>query len=219
MRRDLPTFLSVFRGAAVHNISGVSGYKFDLFISYSRKGNVRRWLENHFHQKLIECLADQLAPAPKVYIDWTMPRGVAWPDNLQNALRHSKIMVQLLTPPYFQSPWCLAEWHSMRKREKMLGLAGPDVSQGLIYPILYSDSENFPMEGRLRSWWDFKKFAQPDPVYQESREYVHFHREVTDLACDLVRLLKQVPEWQPDWPLVEKPTPVLMSPPPIPRFE
>ncbi|MGM1065382.1 toll/interleukin-1 receptor domain-containing protein [Saccharothrix sp. Mg75] len=197
----------------------MSGYKYDLFISYSRYGSVRKWLQNHFHQKLVECLADQVAPAPRVYVDWTMPSAVDWPSNLQKALHRSKIMIQLLTPPYFESQWCVAEWRSMQEREKMLGLAGSDLTQGLVYPILYSDSENFPMEGRTRSWRDFKKLAQPDLVFQESRKFNRFHREVNELARDLVQLLQQVPEWQPDWPIVEKPDPLLIPPPPLPRFE
>jgi len=30
----------------------VSGYEFDLFISYSRYGSVQKWLLNHFYKKL-----------------------------------------------------------------------------------------------------------------------------------------------------------------------
>ncbi|MFC7614471.1 TIR domain-containing protein [Actinokineospora soli] len=179
---------------------------------------MQKWLLNHFYPRLVDCLADQIAPAPKVYVDRSMRRGVHWPSDLQNALRRTKVMVALLTPPYFESPWCMAEWRSMRERERLLGLANPDSPQGLVYPILYSDSENFPPEGQQLSWWDFKDYAHPDPVYQETREFVHFHREVTKVARDLVQLLQQVPEWQPDWPIVEKPEPVLIPPPPIPRF-
>jgi hypothetical protein len=197
----------------------VSGYKFDVFISYSRYGSVRKWLQNHFYEKLCECLADQFAPSMKVYVDWEMRRAAHWPSDLQIALRHSKIMIQLLTPPYFESPWCMAELHSMRAREKLLGLAGPEISQGLIYPILYSDSENFPIEGRQRSWLDFKEFAHPDPVYQQTVDFIRFHRKVNELARDLVQLVQQVPDWQPDWPIVEKPDPVLSPSPPLPRFE
>jgi hypothetical protein len=196
----------------------VSGYKFDLFISYARRGSVQRWLLNHFHDKLVECLTDQVAPAPRVYVDKRMQKAVHWPSDLRHALRHSKIMLQLLTPPYFESPWCMAEWRSMLAREQALGLSSPERPQGLVYPILYSDSENFPSEGLEVAWWDFKPFANPDPVYQSTHGYVDFHQEVSRLATDLVRLLKQVPPWDPDWPDVDPPDPVLLPPPPIPRF-
>ncbi|QQQ77419.1 TIR domain-containing protein [Saccharothrix sp. 6-C] len=196
----------------------MSDYKFDFFISYARRGTVQQWLLNHFLRKLSDCLADQFAPAPKIYVDREMSRAAHWPDSLRHALRHSKIMIQLLSPQYFASPWCMAEWYSMLERERMLGLASPETSQGLIYPILYSDSDNFPLEGKVRSWWSFKEFAYPDPVYQQTHEFVRFHHEVNKLAADLVALVQQVPPWRPDWPDVDPPDPVLAPTPPIPRF-
>jgi hypothetical protein len=200
-------------------IERVPGYRFDVFISYSRRGSAPKWLMNHFYPKFLDCLADQIAPAPKVFLDTGMPRGRRWPDELVRALLHSKIMIAVLTPPYWASEWCVAEWNSMRAREKVLGLTGLARPQGLIYPILYSDSENFPDEGREIAWWDFKELATPEPVFQESRDWIHFHRKVTDLARDVVGLLQQVPEWRPGWPIAERPEPVLTPPPTIPRFD
>lgn len=200
-------------------IGRVPGYRFDVFISYSTRGSARKWLMNHFYPKFQDCLADQAAPTPTVFLDKTMRRGVDWPGELEKALLHTKILMVVLTPPYFESRWCMAELHTMQAREKMLGLANADRPQGLIYPILYSDCNNFPEDDDLRrSWWDFKELATPEPVFQESRDWIHFHRKVTELASDLVELLEQVPDWQPDWP-VERPDPVLLPPPPIPRFE
>lgn len=197
----------------------MSGYEFDVFISYSRRGSAQKWLLNNFYDKFRECLANQIAPAPKVFLDRGMERGVHWPSRLEKALHRSKIMVAVLTPPYFTSPWCMAEMKSMQARERLLGLGGVDRPQGLVYRILYSDSDNFPPEAREFSWWDFKAFSTPEPVFQESRDWVPFHHLVTDFAEDLVALLKQVPEWRPDWPVIERPDPVLMPPPLIPRFE
>jgi TIR domain-containing protein len=197
----------------------VSGYKFDVFISYCRHGSVRKWLMNNFLTKFQECLADQIAPAPRVYVDKSMPRAVHWPSDLKKALRHSKVLIPVFSPPYFESPWCMAEWESMRARERLLGLASAERPQGLVYPILYSDSDNFPMAAKEISRWDFKDLAMPEPVFQKSRAWIRFHWRVSELAEDLVRLLREVPEWQPDWPLIEQPEPVLMKPPPIPRFD
>lgn len=199
----------------------MAGYAFDVFISYSRFGSAPKWLMNHFYPKFRDCLADQIAPAPRIFLDKKMPRGVDWPAELRKALRESKILLAVLTPPYFDSPWCRAELHSMFAREEMLGLAGLDQPQGLIYPVLYSDSDNFPPEAAnlRRSWWDFKALATPEPVFQQSRDWHDFHQKVTELASDLVQLLKQVPEWRADWPLIEPPDPVLRPPTPLPRFD
>lgn len=77
----------------------VSGYEYDIFISYAREGSAQKWLLNHFLSKLKECLADEIAPKPRVYVDREMERGVHWPSSLQRALLHSKIMLQVLAPP------------------------------------------------------------------------------------------------------------------------
>jgi len=197
----------------------VSGYKFDVFISYCRHGNVQKWLLNHFLPKFRDCLTDQLAHTPRVYVDRTMPRGVHWPSDLRKAMLHSKIMVPLFSPPYFRSKWCLAEWESMRQREKLLGLGSLEHPQGLVYPILYSDSNNFPTEAKEISRWDFKKLSTPEPSFQDSRDWHLFHHRVTEVAEDLAELLPQVPDWQPDWPVIDPPDPPLPPPTPIPRFD
>ncbi|GAA2684777.1 MULTISPECIES: TIR domain-containing protein [Actinosynnema] len=195
----------------------MSGYEYDVFISYAHLGSVRNWLLNHFREKLFDCLADQMVETPRVYVDDSMDRGTHWPSNLRKALLHSKIIVPLLTPPYFQSSWCLAEFHSMWERQKSLGLGSLEKPQGLIYPILYADSDNFPKYASEFSWWDFKKYAYPDLSYQGSLDYSKFHGEVIKLAGDLAALLRQVPDWQPGWPIAD-PDPVRTPPTPIPRF-
>jgi hypothetical protein len=197
----------------------VPGYEYDVFVSYSRHGSAPKWLKNHFYPKVEDCLTDHMTSSPKIFMDKAMERAVDWPAALEKALHRSKIMIAVLTPRYFQSAWCMAELRSMRARERKLGLASPERPQGLIYPILYSDSENFPEEeGLRRSWWDFKKLSMPEPVFQESRDWPLFHNTVLELARDLSELVSQVPPWQPDWPDIERPDPVLMPSPPIPRF-
>ncbi|WP_216209210.1 TIR domain-containing protein [Amycolatopsis aidingensis] len=194
------------------------GYEYDVFISYSNVGSAPKWLVNNFFPKFQDCLADQIAPAPRVFLDRTMHRGVSWPEKLARVLLRSKILIPVLSPPYFESAWCMAEWDSMCERERVLGLAGSDCPQGLIYPILYSDSNNFPEKGTMRAWWDFKDVAMPEAVFQVSPGWSNFHEKVVRFAEDLSELLKQVPDWQPDWPVIRSPQPLLMPPPSIPRF-
>ncbi|TDP94987.1 TIR domain-containing protein [Labedaea rhizosphaerae] len=200
-------------------ICRVPGYEFDVFISYSQRGSAQKWLKNHFLAKLEDCLADQGAQSPRVFWDRTMHKGVHWPSQLQKALHRSKIMIAVLTPLYFTSPWCMAELRSMYAREQLLGLADTARPQGLIYPILYSDSQNFPAEESLhRAWWDFKALATPEPVFQESRDWHSFHLLVSKFAEDVVDLLNEVPPWRADYPLIDPPDPLLQPPPKLPRF-
>lgn len=197
----------------------MSDYQFDVFISYSRLGSAPKWLVNHFVTKFQECLQDQGASSSRVFLDRTMRKAVHWPSELQKALHRSKIMIAVLTPPYFDSAWCMAELRSMYEREKLLGFADVDTPQGLICPILYSDSKNFrPEKGLYRSWWDFKSLSTPELVFQESRDWPLFHQKVTEFAEEVVDLLDEVPPWRPDWPLIDPPDPPLAPPPKLPRF-
>lgn len=193
------------------------GYEFDVFISYIRSGNPHAWMHNHFLPRLRNCLADQVAHEPAVFIDEEMDRGTNWPARLETALNRTKVMVAVFSPQYFRSRWCLAEWETMVARERQLGLYSAEQPQGLIYPVLYSDSDNFPDFVRDRTWRDLKRWNSPDPVFQQTTEFYGFHREVEDIAVDLAKLLPRVPEWRADWPVC-RPDPPFSRPTPLPRF-
>lgn len=178
----------------------MSDYEYDIFLSYCRKGNSPRWVHNHFRPRLVDCLIDQIGYEPRMFVDQEMKPGMAWPVRLENALNRSKVLLSVYSPQYFRSQWCLAEWHTMAERERVLGLASRENPQGLIFPVLYSDSENFPAYARERSWHNLKKFNIPEPSFQQSQAYHKFHKKVEKVAVDLAGLLAQVPRWQPGWP-------------------
>lgn len=163
----------------------VSGYEFDLFISYRRRGNPLNWVQNHFYPRLRDYLDDHLDKDPALFIDVDMEKGSHWPTCLENALNRTKILVPIYTPQYFRSPWCLAEWKTMAEREELLGLRSDERPQSLIYPILLNDSVNFPAFAHLHNWWDLKEWNNPDLVYQQTVEWVSFLRQVDAIAEDL----------------------------------
>ncbi len=105
----------------------------------------------------------------------------------------------------------------MAERERVLGFSSAERPQGLIYPILFADSGNFPAFARCAVWTGFKKWNRPDPVFQQTTKWVSFHRKVEAVAMDLASLLPQVPDRRPDWPVCRVDPPL---PPPtrVPRF-
>lgn len=189
----------------------MSDYEFDVFISYRRKGNPHDWVKHHFHPRLSACLADQMPEEPKVFIDEGMEIGTVWPDRLEDALRRTRILVPVFSPQYFRSSWCLAEWHSMAARERLVG------QRGLIYPVLFSDSENFPSFARERSWRDLKRWNKPDLVFQQTVRWIDFVEEIENVAIDLARLIGKAPPWEETWP-IERPNPPMPGMTPVPRF-
>ncbi|WP_166664492.1 toll/interleukin-1 receptor domain-containing protein [Actinophytocola oryzae] len=186
----------------------MSDYEFDVFLSYSRKGSSGKWVHNHFLPKLRDCLTDEIGIVPKIFVDQEMDVGSVWPSRLEQELMRSKILVAIYSAQYFQSDWCVAEWKSMAAREDLLGLASPDLTRGLIFPVLYSDSHNFPEFGLDRMWHDMKGYDNPDPMFQQSLDWLEFHRRMRRIAVDVENMLLQVPKWQADWPVVRPDVPI-----------
>lgn len=195
----------------------VTDYEFDVFLSYSRIGSSPGWVHNHFLPKMRDCLTDEIGYRPSVFVDQEMEIGTVWPDKLERALSRSKILVAIYSPQYFRSEWCLAEWHSMAEREQILGLTSSELTKGLIFPVLYSDSHNFPEYGRARMWHDLKGLDSPEPGFQQTADYLLFHKEMRTIAAGLEVLLRHAPPWEPGWPVrrPEVPIPPITS---FPRF-
>lgn len=193
-------------------------YEYDVFISYQRdSATVPPWVRAHFYPRLSELLDDNLDHGVKVFFDQNIPTGAAWPLETRFALQRSRILVPVCSPKYFLSEWCLAEWHSMARREEIVGMASLEKPQGLIYPVIFCDSKNFPKYALERRMQNFKAWNQPYQQFQNSMAYLDFHREVERIAIELVELIEQAPEWRPDWP-VHTPVPDPPSPPTLPRF-
>jgi hypothetical protein len=192
----------------------VTNYEFDVFLSYSRKGGSPGWVQNHFLLKLRDCLTDEIGYVPNIFIDYEMEPGTVWTHNLEQALTRSKLLVSIYSPQYFRSEWCLAEWRSMAEREQLLGLASRDLNQGLIVPVLYSDSDNFPVYGKDRMWHDMKGLDSPDPMFQQTPDWLEFHKKMRRIAANIADLLDKAPPWRPDWPVRRPEVPI----PPTTKF-
>lgn len=192
-----------------------NGYIYHAFISYSRSGVAAEWLHNHFLPVLIDCLTNELPEQPELFVDAQIDVGADWPLNLVDALHHSCYMIALWTPPYFRSTWCVAEWNTMRQRERHLGLHTSANTAGLIYPIVLGDGDSFPLDARrTQQQRDLKQYAYPYRQFRDSQKYLAFHDTVQQIALDFAQLLTCVPTWNPDW----KPAEPTVLPPFTPRF-
>ncbi|MFJ3670109.1 TIR domain-containing protein [Streptomyces sp. NPDC090106] len=190
-------------------------YEFDVFVSYSRSaGNVCEWVWNHFYPALKRCLEDEIGKA-EIFIDRQLEEhiGTPWPDQIASSLGRSKLLVPVLSAPYFQSPWCTAEWATMEEREQRV--------QGntLILPVVFADGTSFPAEVQRRQLHrEFKDYNVPYPKYQESEAYPHFHKEVQRLSELIAGRLAEVPDWCADWPALRPPAATAPVRGRLPRF-
>jgi hypothetical protein len=193
-------------------------YEYDVFISYRRDGgDVPAWVRTHFYPRLRALLDDNVDYEVRIFLDEKTTVGEKWPQESLNALRRARILIPVCSPKYFSDEWCLAEWHSMAKREEIAGMVSQENPHALIYPVIFSDSLNFPAYAHERKMRSFTNWNQPHVQYQNCLEYLDFHREMAKMAEELVGIIARAPDWRPDWPVL---TP-LPDPPPtskLPRF-
>jgi hypothetical protein len=197
------------------------GYEYDVFLSYTRRGGGDVWVREHFYRALKEWLGNEMAVEPRIFVDWNQNTGVAWPVNLERALLRSKVMVAILSPPYFRSSWCQAEWASMAERHRMLGYGTAGDPRLLVHGVRYADGKHYPADAQSVLCRDFTRWNKPLPydVYSRTTDYVDFYTAVQGLAKEVAERVEDVPAWDPAWRVVRPPPDPGAPPPgPLPRL-
>jgi hypothetical protein len=183
-------------------------YEYDFFLSYPVDSTAGTWVRNHFLPVLREGL-EEVGAAPTLFCWLENESGVIWPVRLKQALTRSRIMIAVLTPPYFfKSSWCPYEWYTMAKRQEAALRNGArlDATNSLITPVLFSDGQSLPEDARVVSSKDFRTWAYPDSVFRNTTSFLAFRDAVRQLADELIsRRLPLAPPWSAEWPEVEPP--------------
>jgi TIR domain len=178
-------------------------YEYDVFLSYTVSSSNGAWVREHFRSLLVDRLENAMPRSPRLFDFDEQETGMAWPDNLARALRGSRLLVAVLSPPYFRSAWCLAEWNSMLARERLLGLSSEDDPKGLIYPIVYADGIHFPDSAKRRfNKHDFSAWNYPNRHFRETEAFLDFTNAVANVAEEIAGRLDDVPPWRDDFPIV-----------------
>lgn len=183
------------------NIS--SEYIYDLFISYRCDNAVEAWVEKYLYPDLFERLRDELPYVPKIFCEKNTIKGEKRNDRSRDALKCSRMLLPVLTTPYFGCPFCIAELDTILAREECLGLGGIKLTGGLIYPVKFSDGDYFREDIRRIEQRNMKKWALHADAFKETRMYVGFQSEVQHIAEDVVLMIKKSPPFDPTWPVIE----------------
>jgi len=186
-------------------MKNISEYDWLVFISYKRNTAVEHWLEKFFYPELEQWLKEELPPhqKPKIFFDKKIPIGNQWPDELQNAIKSSCILIPILNSPYFSSPYCLAELDSMLERQKVLKLSSNEMCSGLIYPIVFGDGKYFRKDISKIQSRCMKKFASTAPAFKKSKKYLDFQNEVKKIAIDICKMLESIPPFDSSWTVLD----------------
>ena len=178
-------------------------YLHDIFLSYSREDPVLEWVRYYFKRELERWLKETMAEEPQIFRDEeSLKTGTSWPLALQEGLRRSKVVVAVLSPSYFRSPWCCAEWSSIRHREQQLGLRTQGNTRGLIYPVCFSNGDCFPPDVKDIQYRDLRRWNRASPAFRRTVSYDRFLSEMQVIAEELAGLLLTVPAWREDFPIL-----------------
>jgi tetratricopeptide (TPR) repeat protein len=139
--------------------------KYNLFISYAHADDRGEGLDKV--KSLVQAIrADYLRVTGVPLNDFFDLQAIRAMDDWENriilGLRQSKMMVALISPAYFKSPYCRKEWEYYIETELVHALPGEGIAP--IYVIQHPDFEGEPIDDKLKDWIaDLKK-----------RQYVHY---------------------------------------------
>lgn len=174
-------------------------YKYDVFFSYKRQELTLHWTREVI-ARLKFWLTEELNRKAEVFVDeLSVDVGQKWPDELKRALAHSRCMVCLWSPSYFQSPWCVSEWKTFLEREKIIKLE----AHGLIAPLRFHDGEHFPPEARAVQWVDVTDYTSTIRAFWDSQKAIELETILKSFAHSVANVVRQAPPFSKDWPIVE----------------
>lgn len=156
-------------------------YKYDVFISYKNQPGLVPWVKDHFQPLLQTWLDNELPKQPAIFRDKvSIEAGDDWNEAIRDALLCSRIVIAVLTPQYFTSAWCIAEWQSVEKREQL----SQDTKDKLLIPLKYSNGPFFPKLATRRQFTEETDFLEVNStvVSQGSTAQARLEAKVQKLA-------------------------------------
>jgi hypothetical protein len=179
-------------------------YEYDIFISYRHKGPAFSWVTEYFYPMLEQWLPEHVPVTyePRIFIDSQIETGAEWPAKLRHALKTSRCVLPVLSPEYFRSRWCCAEFESIKKREELLSLRNEQNPGGLIYAVVFASPGLLPDEVRKHiQYKDLSSWATNQANFRESKRFESFENEVKLICQELWKMIQLAPPWR-EWPII-----------------
>ena len=177
-----------------------STYKYDVFISYSRKKDVYQWVHNIFLPVFKLFFNESLSWDPKIFVDVNEIKfGDSWPERLKEAIAYSKCMISIWTPSYFRSEYCIKECGLMMYRETMLGYRKPTTPNGLVFPVNLYDGDFFPVITKEINWFLCHDYFRVAQAFKQSERHLTFQDVMAQKVPDIVHVVQNAPDWNSQW--------------------
>lgn len=179
----------------VHDRKTVKGYRYRVFVSYSRTQSSMRWVRKLVVPMLQDYIHDQLGGKDTVFDDQQLRDGAYFDEQLYEKLSESALLVPILTAAYFESEWCRREFAAMREREEHLGFRKNGDTRTLIIPIYLSGRRSFPERYRTMQCTDFWEYNNPDLAEGTVRR-AEFNDAIRRWSDELVHAWERTVPWQ-----------------------
>jgi hypothetical protein len=155
-----------------------------------------------------------LGKPAKIFFDArSIGNGVNFDQSIDDALKHSTVIISVMSPLYFASAYCLAEIETFILREDKLGY-----SRGsLISCAHFHDGESFPIRFARLQAVDFTPFANTEKAFWDSADAVVFSPRIKNFGIAIAEKIKAAPEWSSDFPDPPYDPDSGIAPPPIKR--
>jgi len=175
-------------------------YQYDVFLSYLHEPPSGTWVHEHFLGYFTFQLGNALNRRSDIFVDRTgIHLGEKWPIRLKQALAHSRCLVGIWAPLYFQSEWCQNECAIICHRESKLGYGRGKNSEGLLIGVKVNDGIHFPKFAKESQFADFEKYFFDGQGFARTELYVEFQREVAEFAKGVGRVVERAPPWSTEW--------------------
>lgn len=170
-------------------------YAYEVFLSYRRGTIHSQWLAEHFiplfKDRLREEVADRCCrDSSEMFHDETdvLP-GMRIPEKVATGLKAARCLLAMVSPAYFRSPYCLAEWESFKTRGQL-------EHRDLIIPAILSPGATVAAEVADTMWADLSDYTIVGEGFRKTELYVAFQREIKKLARHVAGIIAEAPDWK-----------------------
>jgi hypothetical protein len=172
-------------------------YEYDVFLSYRRHGEWPEWVEKVF-RPLFEHWLGEEHPRVRIFIDYEIESGAAWPQRLGKALSESRVLVPLFSRQYFSSPWCQLELSQMSAREARCNFRTAENPGGLIVPAHIHDGDGFPARAQAIQAAKLQEYTNVRLAKGSATEE-HLSEEIRDWVPDIATAIRSAPPHDDEW--------------------
>ncbi|MEP7306841.1 MAG: hypothetical protein ABJA98_15105 [Acidobacteriota bacterium] len=176
----------------------VPGLEHDCFISYRHlddlgpDGNGGHGWVSRFHQELTVKLGEFLGEPPQIWRDPRLDGNDVFPDELNDRVRASAVLIPIVSPGYRRSSWCTREFEIFKQSSSQAHrwtVGNRLATMKVVRTPLDRDEQNvFPVES-LGYWFFERNRATGRPVRHDSGSPAYEQR-LEELAQDTADFLR-----------------------------